>query len=277
MAAGSGADMLRFGVILTALLALSAEAWAQQAPPPDRPGDAYELNLRIRTESQSTNGSSGKSNSGGALIERVVALHPDGLELEFDLPPDTTPEERAREWQWPARVLWSENAPPRLLNGAEMEQRLDVWLKAGEIPREACGRWFFSWTAFKIECDPNAVLETLKVYDLRSGAGPADPAGEPVVIETDVDPEEVRREKAEADVVVAEITGGEPLTFEQALAARASDQISGIETLVREVDSHSRPIQQVRTIRLEITTADGIVEQSTSTQTLTRTPVQAPH
>lgn len=258
--------MLRFAELLTALLAFSAEASAQQAPPTDRPGDAYELELRVRTESQSTNGSSSTSNSGGALVERVVAVLPEGLELEFDLPADTTPAERARDWQWPARILWSESAPARLLNGPELEQRIEVWLKTGEIPREACGRWFFSWTAFKIECDPNAVLETLKVYDLRSGAHG---------IEAEVDPDAVRREKAETDVVVGEITGT-PVTLEQAVAAHASDQISGTETLVRESDPQGRPIRQVRTVRLEIITADGVVEQSTSTQTVTRTPVQAP-
>lgn len=267
--------MVRFVGLLTALLALSGEAWAQQRPPEDRPGDAYELRLRVQSESNSTDGSSSRSNSGGALIERVVAIRPEGLELEFDLPADTSPEDRMREWQWPARVLWSETAAPRLLNAPELEQRLDGWLKAGEIPREACGRWFFSWTAFKVECDPNSVLEILAGYDLRSRLDGVDldPTEGSTVIETTVDPDRTRREKAEADRVVAEITGGTPLTLEQALAARASDQISGVNTLARETDEQGRPVRQVRTIRLQTTTADGVVEQGATTHTLTRTPI----
>lgn len=273
--------MLRLIGLLTALLALAGQAQAQQAMPADQPGDAYALELQIRTESRSTDGSSSTSNSGGALVERVVALHPEGLELEFDLPADATADDRAREWQWPVRVLWSATVPPRLLNASEVEERLDVWLQVGEIPREACGRWFFSWTAFKIECDPNTVLETLTAYDLRSlpestTFNLVSTTGASTVFGREIDPEEVRKEKAEADTVVAEITGAAPLTFEEALAARASEQISGVETLTRETDAEGRSIRQVRTFRWKVETADGAVEESTTTQTLTRTPIHAP-
>lgn len=270
--------MVRFVGLLAGLLALSGPAWAQQTPPPDRAGDAYELTLRIRSESLSSDGSSSLSNSGGTLVERVLATRPDGLELEFDLPADATPDERASEWQWPARVLWSETAPPVLLNGAELEQRLDAWLTVAEIPREACDHWLFSWTAFKIECDPDSVLELLTAYDLRSrldGAGPGPTEGS-TRVETALDPDQVRREMAESDRVVAEITGADPLTFEQALAARASEQIAGTETVTREIDAQGRPVRQVRTVRLEITAANGAVEQNSTTQTLTRTPLPAP-
>lgn len=234
--------------------------------------------MRIQSESLSSGGSSSLSNSGGTLVERVLATRPDGLELEFDLPADATPDERASEWQWPARVLWSETARPVLLNRAELEQRLDAWLTVAEIPRETCDHWFFSWTAFKIECDPDSVLELLTAYDLRSrldGAGPGPTEGS-TRVETALDPDQVRREMAESDRVVAEITGADPLTFEQALAARASEQIAGTETVTREIDAQGRPVRQVRTVRLEISAANGAVEQNTTTQTLTRTPLPAP-
>ena len=63
------------------------------------------------------------------LVERVIALRDSGVELEFDLPEGTSAEDRTRNWQFPARVLKSSDQPLQLLNGAELEARVQDWLK----------------------------------------------------------------------------------------------------------------------------------------------------
>jgi hypothetical protein len=88
-------------------------------------------------------------------------------ELEFDLPRETSLEDRARDWQFPARVFASSNRPLQLLNRLELEARVRSWLKRGGLTEALCGRWVFTWTGFKIECDPNSVLEMLETYNLR--------------------------------------------------------------------------------------------------------------
>lgn len=250
----------------------------------DRAGDAYEIRLVNTSETSSDNGSSGSSRSGGMLIERVVAVHDDGVELEFDLPPETTAEDRAREWQWPVRVLKAGDGSLRLLNTPELEARIGAWLALGQMTREACGHWIFTWNAFKIECDPQSVLATLRPYDLRlgdirdgdpyterGGLGPTllrmesnGPEGFTFIAETPIDPEFVRRERAESDVVVAEIMGGEPLALEAALQARSADQVTGTITTTLATDSQGRIVRRTTVTRMT-TEADGAVERLTST------------
>ena len=261
-------------------------------PPQDRVGDAYEIRLMNTSETSSDDGSSGSSRSGGILVERVVAVRDDGVELEFDLPSDATAEDRARDWQWPARVLHAADGSLRLLNAPELETRIEAWLALGQFPREACGHWIFTWNAFKIECDPQSVIDTLKPYDLRlreihdgasytehGGLRPtllrlesSGPEGSVFVAETVVDPDFVRRERAESDVVVAEIMG-EPKSLEEALQARAAEQVAGgiITTLSTAADG--RVVRRTRVTSLVTTNTEGVVERSTSTLTAERRPL----
>lgn len=282
--------MFRILIFMAALLVQTGDAAAQQLRSPDRVGDAYEIRLRNTTESSSDDGSSSSnSRSGGQLIERVLAVRDDGLELEFDLPPDATAEERARDWQWPARVLKSPDGSLQLLNAPELEARIDAWLVLGNMSREACGHWIFTWNAFKIECDPQSVVSTLAAYDLRGhelregalypvqgGLEPAtlrmestSPVGSVFVGETPIDADAVRRERAEADDVVAEIMG-EAKTLEAALDSRAGEQITGTITNTLTTDAEGRLTARTTVTRLIITEVDGVVERSTSTQTVQR-------
>lgn len=275
--------------ILTVAAALLLHPGHSQALPPqlqDRVGDAYEIRLMNTSETSSDDGSSGSSRSGGMLIERVVAVHDEGVELEFDLPPEATPEDRARDWQWPARVLKAADGSLTLLNAPELEARIDAWLVLGEFSREACGRWIFTWNAFKIECDPQTVLATLRPYDLRlgdlrdgapyaepGGLGPTSlrrastgPEGSIFIAETPLDPAFVRRERAESDVVVAEIMGGEPVTLEAALLARSAEQVTGAITTTLAADGQGRLLRRTRVTHVT-TDANGVVERATSTLT----------
>lgn len=285
--------MLRLLALTAALLAFAGDARAQQTPPRDQPGDAYEIRLTNVTESSSDDGSSSSSRSGGSLIERVVAVRDDGVELEFDLPADATDAERARDWQWPARVLKSADGSLSLLNAPEVEARIEAWLTLGGMTREACGHWIFTWNAFEIECDPQSVLDTLAPYDLRIGdvregapyvargglgtvalqPASSEPDGSTFVAETPLDPDLVRRSLAESDVMVGEVMG-EPTSIEAALEARASDQVTGTITTSLVTDADGRVTRRTTTTRMT-TVTDGVTERSTGTLIVERRPIAA--
>lgn len=287
--------MLRDLALAAALLIHAGAAQAQAAEPRDRVGDAFDIRLTITSESSTDDGSSSStSRSGGQMTERVIAVHDTGVELEFDLPAEATDSDRAREWQWPARVLKSADGSLQLLNAAELEGRVDAWLTAGEIPREACGHWIFTWNAFKIECDPQSVIGALAAFDLRpgdlsDGAPYSEPGGlgpgvlrlesttsegSTFVAETPVDAAFVRRQRADADLVVADIMG-EPKTLEEALQARAAEQITGVITTSLTTDPEGRVIRR-RTVTNMTTAVGGVVERATATRTAERRRLETP-
>jgi hypothetical protein len=238
--------------------------------------------------------SSGSSQGHEALVERVVAVRPDGLELEYRLPEPGPEKEKYSDWRFPARVFTPTGGKPQLLNRAELEARVDAWLKKAKIPRTACGRWTFTWTAIQIACDPQSVLATIESYDLRSpqlreGAPhrekealapaamtlrSAGPKGSTFVVRMEIDPEAVRRARAESDVVVGEILG-EPVTLEAAAAKRAEERISGTISVTFVADPGGRMTRRTKVVMLE-TRADGIVRTDTATETLERRPVSGP-
>lgn len=270
----TGAWMFRFTGVLAAACVAAGGAWAQDTSGPDRVGDVYELTLRNTRQSSTSDGSRGTSSSGGVLIERVVAIRSDGLELEFDLPADATAEDRARNWQWPVQVLWRPDGGTQLLNTDELEARITIWLTAMNIPREACGQWGFTWTAYKIECDPYSVLDTIKAYDLRTpldgaGIGAASADGASITVETPVDEAEVLRDLAEADAIISRLSGDDPEAAADRVD-RAVVQASGTRTVTRESDAAGRPLRQVERVQLETVTASAVTETSTTTQTVTR-------
>jgi hypothetical protein len=231
---------------------------AEQPQFEDHARDTYEIRLESVSESRSNDRSSGHFSSKGTLVERVIALHDDGIELEFDFPEQALPQKRALDWQFPVRVLKSSGRPFQLLNGAELETRVRAWLQSGKLTQAACGRWIFTWTAIKIECDPESVLQMLESFDLRLGdvrdgtlhnergaRGPAplrrsslDAGGATYAAELEIDPDAVRRVRAEADVALAEMRGKTPLALEAALHARAAERISG--TIAISPAAHSR-------------------------------------
>lgn len=283
--------MLRLLAVVVALLVPIDGVRAEPPQPQDHVGDTYEIRLIRTTESFSDDRSSSSSQSGGSLTERVVAVHDDGLELEFDLPPDSTDAERAQDWRWPARILKSRDGSLHLLNAEELEARIGGWLAAGGFSREACGSWIFTWNAFKIECDPQSVLDIIVPFDLRLGdlreGGLYDEQGGigPVslqiehsgaessvfVAETPIDPEFVRRERAEADVVVGGIIG-DPTTLEAAYQARAADEVTGTITTTLTTDSTGRVTGRT-TVTDMTTVVDGVTERSTSTRMVERRPI----
>lgn len=288
--------MLRLTAIATALLVQGLAVHAQAPPPGPHAGEVYEIRSERVSSESSSGGSSGSSEDLDTFVERVIAVGDAGVELEFDLPQDATAEDRARTWQFPVRVLRPPGGPLQLLNGAELEARVDRWLALGGMTRETCGRWIFTWNAFRIDCDPQSVIETLASFDLRPGdlrdgapyqePGSRGPAvlrqetsgsdGATFVVELTVDPEAVRRERAQADVILAEISRREIPTLEAALRARASERISGTIRIRFETDAAGRVTRRTKVTELAIEGSDRGRETRTVTQTLERRLVPPP-
>ena len=269
-----------------ALIFLLASPRAAAAQPAPHVGDAYEVIRTVKSARQSGDGSSSfTSTDRDALLERVVGVRDGGVELEFTLPRGATAEDRARAWQFPARVSKSLHGPLQLLNRPEMEARIDTWLKAAGMTRTACGRWIFTWTAFRIECDPQTVVETLEQLesqpgDLRDGAlyqeartlrpaplrRSAGRDGAAFAVELEIDPDAVRRERAEGDVAAAEI-GGKPVTLDAALQARAADSIAGTVKVTFDTDAAGVVRRRTRMSEIRITAPDGRWETAKTDET----------
>ena len=103
--------------VVAALLVPAIVARAGALPPASQVGDTYEITLARDSAQQGSDRSSGSSRDKDTIIERVIGLRADGLELQYDLPDAVTADERARNWQFPARVFKPFGGPAQLLNG----------------------------------------------------------------------------------------------------------------------------------------------------------------
>ena len=281
--------LIGFTGIVGALLLPAIVARAGALPLAPQVGDTYEITLTRDSAQQGTHGSSGSSHDEDTIIERVIGVRADGLELQYDLPSAATADARARNWQFPARVLKPFGGPTQLLNGPELEARVDGWLKAAGWPRTVCGHWIFTWNAFRIECDPQSVIKMVQSFDLRSadlregapyqetearGSGKlarkaAGPDGEIFAVEMPVDPDAVRRARAESDVVVGEIMN-KPVSLDAALRERAREIVSGTISVAFETDPAGNVRRRTKVTKLDIKGADGRSETETATETLER-------
>lgn len=260
-----------------------------QALTSDQAGVVYEISKNVESSEKSSNGSTSSSTDRDTLLERVLNVRSDGLELEYDLPKEATAQDRKSNWLFPLRVFNPYSGPPQLLNQPELEGRIEGWLKKGGLTHAACGHWVFTWNAFKIECDPQSALATVAAYDLRPGdlrdgviyrdrQASASTTLRRVAGETggvtftglmSVDPERLRRERAEADVVVAEISG-KALALNDAIRARSSEKVSGTISVSFEVDPSGFVRQRTKVVKLETTDSSGVIQHRTTTEVLKR-------
>ena len=274
-------------VLLVPVLA----AHAQPRPPAPHAGTTYELTTDRTTEFRG-NGSSGTSQDRDILVERIIAIRDGGTELEYDLPQQTSPQDRAKVWQFPARVFKPAQGPLVLLNGPELDARIDAWLKRASIPRDACGHWIFTWNAFQIDCDPKSVLHALDQVastpgHLHDGDPYQDPAaiepaplkrtasaptGETFTVDMQVDTNPVRRERAKSDVAVGEIEK-KPISLEAALRQHEADRVSGTIAVTVQTGPDGQVRRRTRLLTTTVTAPDGRSETSIVTETLTRRPL----
>ncbi len=277
---------MRFIPIFFMTLLAVGPAHAQPLQRTIQVGDVYQITRQAETANQSSDGSSGSSHDNDALMERVIAVREDGVELEYDLVSDISAEDRARQWEFPVQVFRPTDGPIELLNEAELEARVENWLKAANWTREVCGHWYFTWNAFRIECDPKSVIETIEAFDIQisdlhdGSLYEVDGSLAPVVLsllpdrtdvaiyegETRVDPDAVHRENAKSAVVVAEIMG-EALTLDDALLAESAKDISGT-IRVSLVSGRDGQVRQ-RTTAIEIKNNGPNDRSETRTSTVT--------
>ena len=258
-------------------------------------GDEYQITKSYETSSETNDGSSGSSRGKDTIVERVIGVREGGLEIEYDFPDGTTEEARARSWQFPVRVFKPSSGPMELLNQPELEGRVEAWLQAGGMTREACGRWIFTWNAFRIECDPESVIDTLNSFDLRvenledeasyedteaisPGTLEEKATGEnsrTFAVTLQIDPDVVRKARAESDVVVGELLN-EPVTFEEALRERAKEVVSGTITVTLKADLVGNVWRRTKVTEVETKFADGSHESQKAVETVERHPISRP-
>ena len=275
-----------------ALSAPAAAVWAGPPAPLAAAGQEHEIRRSYESSRQGETGGSSRSRGEDIVVERVLEIGDAGVELQYDLPQSATPEDRVRAWQFPVRVFRPADGPPRIVDWAELDARLGRWLTAAGLTRAACGRHHFTWNAFRIDCEPHAVLAQIAAFDLplaalREGVRYDDPdARRPVVLtrarETpqgaalvavlDADPEVVRQAQAQVDVIAGEVTN-EPLTLEAAMGRRAKDTVAGTIATTLDVDGDGRVWRRTRVTRLQTTTPDGRSETQTRTETVERRPL----
>lgn len=275
--------------VIAALLSPAIEARAEPSQLAPQVGDTSEI-TRVRDSSQqSSDGSSGSSHDKDTVMERVIGVRADGLELEYDLPTAATADERGSNWQFPARVFKPYRGPLQLLNRPELEARVDGWLKKAGWSRTVCGQWIFTWNAFHIDCDPQAVIETIKAFDLRpadlrdggsyqvaEARGPGTfarksvgPDGATFTVAMEVDPDAMRRARAESDVAVGEITR-KAVTLDAALRERAKEAVSGTILVTFDTDSAGNVLRRTTVTSLEIKKPNARSETQTVTETVER-------
>jgi len=279
--------LIGFIGVVAALPAIVSGAGASPLAP--QVGDTYAITMTRDSAQQGSHGSSGSSHDKDTIIELVIGIRPDGLELEYDLPKASAANARASNWQFPARVFKPFGGPVQLLNGPELEARVDGWLKAAGWSRAVCGHWIFTWNAFRIECDPQSVLKTVELFDLtstdlRDGApyketeagGPgkltkkvAGPDDTIFAVEMPVDPDAVRRGRAESDVAVGEIMN-KSTTLDAALRERARETVSGTISVAFETDSAGNVRRRTKVTKLDIKRPDGQSETGNVTEILER-------
>jgi hypothetical protein len=279
--------------ILFAFAILATGAGLRAEAPLDRPhvGEVYEIR-RVVNSTWAGSGT-GSAHDADIVVERVIAVSDAGEELEFDLPNDPSTDASDRDWKFPARVRRPPTGPLQLLNAPELEQRLNRWLRAARMTRQACGHWIFTWNAFQIECDPQSAVAVLEPFDrwpddLREGA-PYQEAesrapvqlretpgsgGAAFVARMEVDPEAMRRARARQDVVIAEIMR-QSLTYEAALQARSPERISGTITTTFEVEAGRNVRRRTTVTDLDISGGPEPAEHRTINETVERRLVSA--
>jgi hypothetical protein len=145
------------------------------------------------------------------------------------------------------------------------------------------------FTAFRIECDPQSVIKMVQAFDLKSadlreGAPYHDsdargfgklarkavgPDGAIFAVEMPIDPDVVRRSRAESDVVVGEMLK-KPVSLDAALRERAKEIVSGTISVTFETDPGGNVRRRTKVTKLDITGPEGLSETETVTETLER-------
>lgn len=279
--------------LAAAIFLAGSPGLGQTSPAEVEVGDRFLISLHHESESSTSDGSGSSSSSGGhQIMERVLAVYEQGIALEYDFPPDTSDEDRKREWEFPLQVFRPSDGEMRLLNRHALEKRRGEWLKRAGWTDQICGDWIFTWNAFYINCDPEKAVESITPFGLRFlhiedgmsftdplAAAPgeikkidSEPSGDSFSVQLQIDPEAVRKERAQSDVVVAKFSG-KTVTFEEALEARRNETIDGTMTIRFDTDVSGDVVRRIKSIELKTTDQEGVIETERLTKTTSRQPL----
>jgi hypothetical protein len=103
----------------------------------------------------------------------------------------------------------------------------------------------------------------------RKVAGPDDTI---FAVEMPIDPDAVRRRRAESDVAVGEILN-KSVPLDTALRKRARETVSGTISVAFETDSAGNVRRKTKVTKLDIKGPDGLSETETITEMLERRPI----
>jgi hypothetical protein len=262
---------------------------------PIKAGDAFEILRSYETQSKENGDDSSSSSGHTTIVERVLSVEENGLELQYEQPPEEDGRRRSGNWQLPARIYRPIVGQPKLLNTEELEARLGPWLEEAKFPREACGQYIFTWTAFKIECDPASALGIIENYnlwvaDLSDGKLYGDEyALEPLPLKLKfkddskavyevgltINPDKVRQGDAETDVVVSKIMG-KPKSLEEASRDQVGKKISGTMLIEIEADPSGFVRKKATVTKVQVEEPDGKIESRLATVIVERKPYPEP-
>ena len=281
-------------LITAAMIWLEAAKLGATAPTRTDPhvGDVFIISRNVETTEEGPNNSNGSSTDHDDLVERVIRISDAGVELEYDLSKDTSKEDRARQWQFPARILRTRDGQIRLLNANQIVARAASWLRAAGLTSAACGKWYFTWDVFQITCDPQSVIGTIEGFNLgpahlmvgssyqetealgpvllRAKGGPSILFGEGAI-----NPEIVRRARAKSDVVAAEVLR-KPISLADALKSHSREQISGSIAITFKLDANRSPQQRLDLSTITTEGPDGRKAVRSVRQSLERRLVSGP-
>ncbi|WP_284126477.1 hypothetical protein [Parerythrobacter aestuarii] len=278
---------LRIGLLCHLIGFTCTAAGAEEA------GETYFLKLSHEEESRDSKGSGGSTRGRDDLVEKIIEITDDGRIVEYDLPLEPGEERKPLNWQFPARFLIDAKGEARLLNADDLAERNAAWRELAGIEESACGSYYFTWNAFKIECDPQSVLAIVDRYNLRFGPleeglelpypdtlGAAtlrdctEDSGQITFCATyNLDPEAVRQSRIETDKIVAQIVGEE--AARRTAKDRTKEQIEGTLQIRLSIDGDGHVWKRVVTTDVKTMKEDGEVGTSTSREELTRTLIEA--
>ncbi len=276
-------------LILTLFIFSINKVDAQETTPVEQVGNIYEIKFSYETSSKTGDQASGSSSGRNLLIERIIAINEESIDLEFDLSLNTKEAERERVWKLPAKVRRNDDGTLILLNSDEMENRITKWLEKANWTREVCDQWIFTWNAFKIDCDPQSALSLIASYDLNSNnfdprkpyesklathAGELQllantPEGKTYRTELELNPQTIKAELAEVQLIIGQITGTE-ITIEDALKEQLLKNISGVMNITLVVDNEGRLIKRKEVLNIKTIEDDGTIKTETKTNILSR-------
>lgn len=276
--------MQRSGIVLAAALIEMAAA-----TPGPSVGDAIRIitDREMEEHGNRVDSQQGTSTDRDSYVERVAAVRPDGVVLEYDLPQDATTEDRASNWQFPFQVLKAHDGTVRLLNASQLAVRVDRWLKAAGMTHAVCDKLIFTWNAFRVDCDPQSAIRWLAIVTLPDGLQAGNPFTDPdarapttlrqastdrLVATLVINPAVIRRQRAQADVGVAELTH-KVLTLDEALKAHESETVTGTITVTFDLDATGRTRQRTRVETVQVAWPNGRIDTQTATHTLMRAPL----